>query len=344
MQFPGQAASKAGGGASMRVMISLNWLARLPVGLFAAPVGLFALAGTWRRGSGLGWTWAPMVAQALGWLALFVLGLLTVLYAAKLLRHPQAVLAEYTHPLASALMALLPLAYLLCIVHFGQADHGGWLLLLLLMLACMGAVAFRIVALITTGGLPAGAVTPALYIPPVAGGLVGGMALAVLGHPAWAALLFGMGVISWALLEMRVLNRLFEGAMPEVLRPTIGVELAPPTITTLSASVIWPQLPADVLLVGLGLAAGPLVAVLARYRWWSQVPFTPGFWSFSFPVAALASCVLEAVRRGGWPPLAGGLAMTLASTVIAYLLLRTLILLVRGRLLLPQQAASASRA
>lgn len=325
-------------------MNTSHWLPRLPVGLFAIPVGLFALAGTWRRAAALELAPNALVAQALGWLALAVLGLLTLLYTAKLVRHPQAVLAEYTHPLASALMALLPLSYLLCIVHFGAPHQVGWVALLLLMLAFMGAIAFRIVSLITTGALPVGAVTPALYIPPVAGGLVGGMALATLGYHAWAALLFGMGVISWALLEMRVLNRLFEGAMPEALRPTIGVELAPPTITTLSASVIWPQLPGDVLLVGLGLAAGPLVAVLARYRWWSQVRFTPGFWSFSFPVAAMASCVLEAMRRGGWPPLAGMIALTLSSAVIAYLLFRTAILLFQGRLLLPQQAAPASRA
>ena len=324
-------------------MMSLAWLARLPVALFAIPVGLFALAGAWRRASTFGWSAAPLLAETLGWIALAVLALLALLYAAKLLRHPQAVAAEYSHPLASSLMALLPLAFLLCIVHFGQPRHAGWLLMLLATLAFMGVVAIRIVALITTGALPAAAVTPALYIPPVAGGLVGGMALAVLGYPGWAALLFGMGLISWALLEVRVLHRLFEGAMPEALRPTIGVELAPPTIATLSASIIWPQLPADVLLVGLGLTAGPIVAVLARYRWWRQVPFSPGFWSFSFPVAAMASCVIEAVRRGGWPPLAGGIALALACAIIGFLLLRTVGLLARGRLLLPQQAAPAAR-
>lgn len=324
-------------------MMSLSWLARLPVSLFAIPVGLFALAGTWRRAHALGWSSSALVSDLLGWVALSLLVLLTMLYLVKLLRHPQSVVAEYTHPLASSLMALLPLAFLLCIVHFGLPAHAGWLLLLLCALFMMGAVAIRVVALITTGALPPAAVTPALYIPPVAGGLAGGMALSVLGHPAWAALLFGMGVISWALLEMRVLNRLFEGAMPEALRPTIGVELAPPTVTTLSASIIWPQLPADVLLIGVGLAAGPLVAVLARHRWWRAVPFTPGFWSFSFPVAALASCVIEAARRGGWPPEGAVIALTLATAIIAYLFLRTVFLLVQGRLLLTPQPSSASR-
>jgi tellurite resistance protein len=150
-----------------------------------------------------------------------------------------------------------------------------------------------------------------------------------------AALLFGMGLASWALLEVRVLNRLFEGPMPEALRPTIGVELAPPSVATLAAGTIWPELPGEVLIVGLGVAAGPFVAVMARYKWWHNVPFSIGFWSFSFPLAALAGAVVEVVRRGGWPPLVGGIALAVASTVISVLAARTVVLIARGRLLAP---------
>jgi tellurite resistance protein len=77
------------------------------------------------------------------------------------------------------------------------------------------------------------------------------------------------------------------------------------------------------------------VAVLARWRWWTSVPFSPGFWSFSFPVAAFASVVVEAVRRGGWPTEVAFGAVLIASALIAYLAVRTLVLLLRGRLLPP---------
>jgi tellurite resistance protein len=123
--------------------------------------------------------------------------------------------------------------------------------------------------------------------------------------------------------------------MPEALRPTIGVELAPPSVATLAAGTIWPELPGEVLIVGLGVAAGPFVAVMARYKWWHNVPFSIGFWSFSFPLAALAGAVVEVVRRGGWPPLVGGIALALASAVIAGLAVRTTVLIAQGRLLSP---------
>ena len=41
------------------------WLARFPVGLFAIPVGLFALAGAWRRAQEFGWDGSGLVSAAL---------------------------------------------------------------------------------------------------------------------------------------------------------------------------------------------------------------------------------------------------------------------------------------
>ena len=312
-----------------------SWISRVPVGLFAMPVGLLALAGAWRRAQGFGWAFVLPVANAMAWGALALLTLFLLLYGAKCVRHPRTVAAEFTHPLVGSIMALVPLSLLLCTVYFASPSHDGWLVFTLLALALQGIIAVRIVAMLTTASLPLASITPALYVPPVGGGLVGGMALSTLGYPGWAALLFGMGLVGWALLEARVLNRLFEGAMPEALRPTIGLELAPASVATLAAGAIWPQLPGDVLIVGLGIAAGPIVAVMARYKWWSRVPFSIGFWSFSFPLAALAGAVIEVVRRGGWPPLVGGLALGLASTAIAFLGLRTLVLVFQNKLFPP---------
>jgi tellurite resistance protein len=321
----------------MGTMTRSTWLMHLPPGLFAIPVGLFGLAGAWRRATGFGWSHAADVGLAIAAVALALLVLLLALYGAKALRHPRAIIAEYRHPVLGAVLALVPLSLLLCAVFFGEPGHDGWLALVLLALVLQGIVALRVVATLATGSYPTAAVTPALYLPPVAGGFVGAMALAALGWVGWAALLFGMGLASWALLEVRVLNRLFEGPMPATLRPTIGIELAPPSVATLAAGTIWPQLQGEVLIVGLGVAAGPVVAVMARYKWWHDVPFSVGFWSFSFPVAALAGAVIEVDRRGGWSPMVGAIALAVASAVIAFLAVRTLALLFRGKLLTPPQ-------
>lgn len=312
-----------------------SWLARLPAGIFAISVGLFGLVGAWRRLALHGWADAGLVSDILIWPVTLVWALSLVLYAIKIKRHPEAVRREYQHPVQGALLALAPLSILLAIMHFNQPGQGVWLVLALLALAVHVVIAVRVVAVLATGQMPSNAVTPALYLPVVGGALVGSMTLAALRYPGWAAMLFGTGLSGWALLEARILSSLFTGPMPEPLRPTIGVELAPPAIATLSASMIWPQLPADALMVGLGIAIAPFVAVMARYHWWSKVPFSIGFWSFSFPLAALASAIIEAVHRGAWPSWIGVVAVLAATTVIVFLLLRTIVLLFQGRFLPP---------
>ena len=314
------------------------WLARLPPGLFAIVFGLLGLAGAWRRLTGFDTGYADVIASALLHVGTALLELLLLLWAIKFFRHRNEVQKDFAHPVNGALLSLLPLTVLLSVAL--------WLPLVpqyvaiassitVAALGLQGVIAWRVVSRVATGELPADMVTPALYLPPVGGGLIGALALNALGLHGWAVLLFGMGVAAWALLEARVMNRLFAGPLPPPLRPTLGVEIASAPVATLVAATLWPALPADVLLIGVGISCGPLIAVLARWRWWTNVPFSAGFWSFSFPVAAFASVVVDAVRRGGWPtPVAYG-AVIVASVLIVYLAARTIALLLRGRLLPP---------
>lgn len=310
-----------------------HWLERMHAGLFSIPFGLFSLSSAWHRAVGFGWQVAADVSSVVLYIACLVWGILLALYATKCIRYRHALINEFMNPVQGSLMALLPLSILLFVMIMGQPGSDGWLALTLFALLLQLIIAARAVSMLAHGQMPEFAITPALYLPSVAGGFVGGIAMTVVGYPGWGALLFGMGLAGWALLEARVLNRLFHGPMPETLRPLIGIEMAPPAIATVAAGAIWPGIPGEVLIVGLGIAAGPILAVFLRYRWWHKVPFSAGFWSFSFPLASLAGAVIEVVRRGHWPSLAGGIALLIASAVIIVLVVRTLILLLQGQLL-----------
>jgi tellurite resistance protein len=333
----------ASAGAAQAAAPVASWLQRLPPGLFAIPLGLIGLASSWGRlghadpaaaalSAGLQ---APLTALGLGvWAAL------CILWALKLLRHPEQVRGLWGHPLQGSFLALAPVSSLLVVaVAAPLADHAALLgalhVLVVLALALQLSIAWRVVAQLTTGRIGPELVTPALYLPTVAGGFVGAMALQALDLHGWAVLLFGAGLGAWALLEARILHRLFAGPLPLPLRPTLGLELAPTSVGALTLAVLWPQLPADVLLVALGIGSGPALAVLARWHWWTETPFSVGFWSFSFPIAAYAGAIVEAVRRGAWPLWPAWVAMLMASAVIAFLALRTLLLWRAGRLLPP---------
>jgi tellurite resistance protein len=313
------------------------WLARLQPGLFAIALGTLGLAGAWQKLEPL--AGAGGVAAALRVAGLVVLVVVTLLWAAKLVRHLDVVRHEWKHPVQGPLLALFPVTWLVAItllVPLAPAwrDTGLWLALA--ALALQAAIAWQVVSQLATGRMPAELLSPALYLPIVPGGFVGAMTMSVLGLPGWAALLLGMGAGGWALLEVRILHRLFAGPLPPELRPTLGIEIAPAAVGTLAVAALWPQFPGDLLMIGLGIASGPVFAVLTRWRWWTAVPFSVGFWSFSFPLAALAAAAVEAVRRAGWPAGVAQGAVLLASAVIAFLAVRTLWLLLQGRLLPPR--------
>ncbi|MBI3286043.1 MAG: hypothetical protein HYZ65_14505 [Burkholderiales bacterium] len=312
------------------------WLARLHPGLFGIVLGLLALSSAWRRLVVLGWAGAELIASGLQSGGLALLALLLALTAAKLLRFPHALLMEYHHPVQGAMLALMPVSCLLAVIVL-LPQYPAWLApaqaVIALALLLQAAISWQIVSRLSTGQMPAELVSPALYLPIVPGGFVGAIAMKMLGLHGFAMLLFGMGLGGWALLEIRILNRLFSGPLPLALRPTLGIEIAPAAVGTLSAISLWPELSADILMLGLGISSGPVLAVLTRWRWWSSTPFSFGFWSFSFPLAAMASCVAEAVRRGGWPPEVALMAVLLVSLLVAFLTVRTVLQLVQGKLL-----------
>jgi len=315
-----------------------HWIARMPPGLFAIPFGLFGLAGAWRRLAAFDVTLAEDVAGGLLRLGTAVLLLLFVLQLMKEFHFRAQVNKDRVHPVHGAMLSLVALSVLMAVTLWLPAAAGArdWALCVTVAaLAFQGYVVVCVMPRVATGEVAPDLVTPALYLPLVGGGLIGAMALQALGVNAAAVASFGIGVGAWLLLELRVMNRLFAGPLPPPLQPTLGVEIAPAPVALLSALALWPALPADAVVAGLGVACLPLAAVLARWRWWSSVPFAAGFWSFSFPIAAFAAVIVEATRRSGGHVAIAWAAVAAASLLIAFLLVRTVQLLVQRRLIPP---------
>jgi tellurite resistance protein len=144
-----------------------------------------------------------------------------------------------------------------------------------------------------------GATTPVLYLPLVAGAFVTATAAAGLGHSDWGQLAFGAGLFSWLAIESVLLHRLYTGApLPPALRPTLGIQLAPPTVGAvayLSVSGGAPDLIAHAL-VGYGLLQALLL--VRMLPWIMQLPFAPSYWAFTFGATALATAPLRMVEHG----------------------------------------------
>jgi tellurite resistance protein len=325
-------------------------LERLHPSLFGIPLGLLGLSGAWMRlqvaDRAIPLLLAAcclllaacclLLAEILYSFGLTLLAVLIGLWMIKLAKHPAALRKELSHPVQGALTALIPVTIMLALAMTisRSPSLAVWLQPLVIAALCLqGVMAWHVITDISIGKTPVELITPALYLPTVSGGLVGAIVMQTLGLHGWAALLFGMGLSAWALLEIRILYRIFSGSLPLALRTTIGLEMAPAAVGALSAITLWPDLQAEAVMILLGMASGPVLAVLTRWKYWIEVPFNPGFWAFSFPLSALAATAVHAVNKGAWPNEVAVCALLVVTAVIAILLFRTTILLFKGQIL-----------
>jgi tellurite resistance protein len=77
-------------------------------------------------------------------------------------------------------------------------------------------------------------ITPALYLPTVAGNFVSALACGIFGYSDLGYLFFGMGIFFWLSVESIVMNRLYKFKLEEEYQNTLGIMMAPPAIAALS--------------------------------------------------------------------------------------------------------------
>ncbi len=307
----------------------------VPLAFFSIPVGLLAFANTWRVGVRL-WHLPADVAQALALSGLAVWAVLLTLYAAKWVTHRAEAVAELQHPVQSLFAALVPVAGMLAALaliawsrEFAESLFG-------VTLVAQLAVGLWLNGRMWTGGRPPELVTPASYLPSVAQSFVAAAGSAAFGWTQLGLLFFGVGLLAWLALESMILQRAAVGApLPAPLRPLLGIQLAPAVV----GGGAWMALTTDVpdlfawLLLGYGLYQALLL--LRLLPWIREQGFVPGYWAFSFGVAALPALAMRMVERGATGfvvELAGGL-FVLANGVFVLLIGNTLRMLAGGALL-----------
>jgi tellurite resistance protein len=205
----------------------------------------------------------------------------------------------------------------------------------------IGAAYTLAFALWRTGALWRGDRDPAdttavLYLPAVGGPFVTATAAAALGHPDWGQLAFGAGFFSWLAIESVLLHRLYTvRSMPAPLRPTLGIQLAPPVVGGIAYMSVTTGAP-DMLayaMLGYGLLQAALL--LRLLPWIRQQPFAPSYWAFTFGATALAAVPLRMMERGTTGAVASiaPYLFVAANILVALIALATVRLLLKGRLL-----------
>lgn len=317
-------------------------------------MGLSGLSLAWFRAEPMMGPAATAAAAVIGAVATTVFAVLLAASAWRGLRYPEAWAEDRRHPVRHTFVATLPSGTVLVatvgVATFGTATGTplGWALQALWWAGSLSLVGVTVWVMARWwgaapgGGLAWASVTPVLIVP-VVGHVLAPMAGVRLGHGAWAAAQFGIGVVFWLpTLGLLMVRLAVAGPLPERLRPTVFVVIAPPAAGGLSAAALGA--PAPLVWMFWGVAAFSLLWSMTQARAIASQPFGLAHWAMSFPLAALAGLTLLLAGPSG--PLSvlalGVLAGT--SVVIAGLVLGTVRGLRNGRLLVAEPVPAAPTA
>lgn len=300
-------------------------LQQLPIGLFAAVMGLAGLALVWRRAESAQWLssgawWLPFALAA----AAFVgLALATV---ARAIRYPQALAADWRHPVKMNFFAAISIGLILLGTLLARPAPA-----LALPLWAVGAVAHLALTLASlrrwmmARNLQLAALNPAWFIP-VVGNILVPLAGIEFGFVEVSWFYFSIGIFFWPLLLTLILYRLFfHEPLPDRLQPTLFILLAPPAVGFLAYLRLADGFDAFARVLFYVMAV-TLLLLLTQLPRFARLPFFPSSWAYSFPLAAATMATFEYAQRIGAPLAlaAAGMLAAVTTLVVAALLLLTL--------------------
>jgi len=315
----------------------------MPASSFSMVLGLVGLGSCWRV-AGKIWHLPAWIGESIMLLAVVIWFVLLLLYISKWLWAKEDALDEFEHPILCCFIGLVPVSTLL--VALAVMPYSHTIAVALFVVGAIGQLGFGVYrsGQFWMGGREPEATTPVLYLTGVAGSFVTTIVASALGYREWSVLFFGMGMFSWLALESIIMQRLYLlEALPKPLRPTLGLQLAPPAVACVAYLSITSGPPDTFaqMLFGYGLLQA--LILLRLMPWLFQQPFTASYWAFTLGIAALALAPLRFVERGTTGVIEG-LAVLLfigANIVIGSIFLGTVRLLLRDKLSPPAMPAKA---
>ncbi|EPZ16189.1 hypothetical protein M622_03150 [Thauera terpenica 58Eu] len=313
------------------------WLAHFPVALFTIVMGLAGLTIAWLKAHHAGVV--PIeVGLSLRWLTSALYVFLVLIYLAKLVRHPEAVKADYTHPVRLNFFPAISIGLLLLSVCWAQdapaAAQWMW------GVSAAAHLLFTLFAMnswIHHTHYDIKHANPAWFIP-----VVGNIIVPIVGvrfAPAdisW--FFFSIGLVFWLVLMAIVMYRLFfHEPLPIRLTPTLFILIAPPAVGFSAYVALSDQV--DAFARVLYFTALFLTLLLAsNAARFIRLPFFLSAWAYSFPLAAMTIATFEMHARSGLAFYAGlsWLMLTAVSAMIALLAFKTLVAARRGKICVPE--------
>ena len=271
-----------------------TFLAAPPVSAFAMVMGLSGLSLSWTKfAHATQLNYAQNLAQVFGLLAATVFLVLILGLLRKLVQSPEKLLEEWNHPVKSSFFGAISVGIcLLAAVAYPYSEQLAqivWIVgatfHLFAMLAVLNAWVHR-------ENLQAAHACPVWFIPAV-GNVVVPLAGVKLGYIEVSWMFYSVGLIFWLVLLSLVMYRLMfvQPPLPDRLKPTIAIFLAPPTVA-FSSWIALTGLTSGQALdpfghILMGIAFFFTFFLMTQFGRFAKLPFFMSWWAYSFPSAAL---------------------------------------------------------
>jgi tellurite resistance protein len=311
---------------------------------FAIVMGLIGLALAWHRAVPAMGDMAGGIALVLALAAAAVFAVLAIASFVRARRHPEAFREDFAHPVRHPFVAAAPISVILiataaiALAGVTPAAEAAWWVGSVAQLVVTAWVGSKWWRGNQPGGIAWASLTPALIIP-IVGNVLVPLAGVPLGHEAWSAAQFAVGLFFWPLVHGLILVRLAtQGSWPERLQPAVFVFVAPPSVVGLA----FAQFGAHPLLAwaAWGIALFSLLVAATQLRRIAALPFAMPHWAMSFPMAAFCALTLRLGPPGSAISGFGILALAATSLLILALAFATAKGLRDGTLLAPEPVAA----
>ena len=312
---------------------------RIPLNTLAISFGAAGFAAIWSLAAELiGFT--PVIGDVLWAIAFVVWVWLIVAHIVRGAESGDSLATQLRHPVQGPIAALVPV----CGMLFGAELYVFWqvggVVLMVASLLVTAAYAAWILPFWMRGGINLDSVHGGWLLPSVAGGYVASLSAAEVGLRDLAIACFAIGTFFWVVMFVIVFVRMItRPPLPGPLVPTLAILDAPPAL----AGRAWFDIAGhNVNDIQLGIGALAILAVLMQlgliplYR---QLKFTLGFWSFTFPLAAMGRygiAWLAATHPAGWQVWSFGI-LAIVSVVVIWVAVLSVRLFFSGRRAVAEQ-------
>lgn len=304
----------------------------LPASFFALTLGLAETGNAWRFAHHL-WNISPQVGEFLQASAILSFLIFIAMYCSKWMSHRAVAVDELRDPIQSAFLALIPESLVLIALAL-QPYSLNVAQPIFFAASALNLLygAWRLSAHWRTERAAA-QIVPPLYLPYTASVLVNALAAGVFGYVDYGWMLFGIGAISWIVLDSAITHTLMVGGLAEKTRNFMGIYSAPPVVALVAYQVLSGAGASDAITYALaGYALFVFAGLLFATPWLTRQAFAPGYWAYTFGLATLGQGLMLMAEHNRNGVLAAIAMLVFGATLllVTYVTIRSLRLLAKG--------------